>query len=66
MCNSNEKPGCKLIGEDGNIFNLCAIASRTLKRSNMYAEADEMWKRVQRAKNNDEALMIIGEYVNVY
>ena len=66
MCNSNGKPGCKLIGEDGNIFNLCGIASRTLKRNNMYAEADEMWKRVQTAKNNDEALMIIGEYVDIY
>ena len=66
MCNSKKKPDCKLIGEDGNIFNLCGIASRTLKNNNMYAEADEMWKRVQASQSYDEALMIIGEHVNVY
>lgn len=36
------------------------------KRNNMYAEADEMWNRVHKAKNNDETLMIIGEYVDIY
>ena len=29
------RPKCALIGEDGNIFNLMGIASRTLKRNNM-------------------------------
>ena len=66
MCNSNEKPGCKLIGEDGNIYNLCAIASSTLKSNNMYADADEMWKRVQKSGSYEEALMIISDYVNIY
>lgn len=28
-----KKPDCKLIGEDGNIFNLMGIASRTLVKT---------------------------------
>ena len=41
-----EKPKCALIGEDGNIFNLMGIASRTLKRNGMQEEAKEMCNRI--------------------
>ena len=30
-----EKPDCPLIGQNGNIFNLAGIASRTLKENGM-------------------------------
>ena len=30
----NVKPRCKLINKNGNIFNLLAIASRTLRENN--------------------------------
>lgn len=59
------KPKCKLIGEDGNIFNLCGIARRVLKREKMYDEADEMADRVVKAESYDDALSIIGEYVDI-
>lgn len=59
------KPKCKLIGEDGNIFNLLGIASRTLKRENLKEEADEMVARVYDSKSYQEALAIIGEYVEI-
>lgn len=29
------KPDCPLIGQDGNIFNLMGIASRTLRRNGL-------------------------------
>ena len=45
----SKKPKCPLIGQDGNIFNLMGIASKTLKRNGMY----------------DEALSIIDEYVEI-
>lgn len=35
----SKKPKCPLIGQDGNIFNLIGIASKTLKRNGMYDEA---------------------------
>lgn len=60
------KPKCALIGEDGNIFNLMGIASKTLKRNDMREEATEMCKRItSEAKSYDEALMIIDEYVEI-
>lgn len=59
------KPECKLIGEDGNIFNLIGIASRTLKRNGMDAEAKEMCDRVFKADSYAMALSIIGDYVDI-
>lgn len=59
------KPTCKLIGEDGNIFNLMGIASRTLKRAGLPEQAKEMYNRITNdAENYDEALVIIMEYVD--
>ena len=31
MENERNKPDCPLIGQDGNVFNIVGIASRTLK-----------------------------------
>lgn len=59
------KPECKLIGEDGNIFNLLAIARRTLNDHGMYKEADEMTNKVTRSGSYYEALAVIGEYVEI-
>lgn len=60
------KPDCELIGQDGNIFNLMGIASRTLKRNGMSDEAKEMTDRITNGSvNYYEALNIIGEYVNI-
>ena len=42
----SKKPKCPLIGQDGNIFNLMGIASKTLKRNGMYDEAKEMCSRI--------------------
>lgn len=60
------KPDCKLIGEDGNIFNLMAIASKTLSECGMRDDAKEMRERITTgAQSYEEALCIIGEYVNI-
>lgn len=64
----NNKPDCKLIGENGNIFNLMAIASRTLKANGLEYYAKEIKVRIidkHEARSYDEALAIIIEYVNV-
>lgn len=42
----NEKPDCPLIGEDGNIYNLMGIASRTLRENGMADKAKEMTTRI--------------------
>lgn len=65
MENERNKPDCPLIGQDGNVFNLIGIASRTLKYNGMAAEAKEMSSRVFASGSYDEALSIIEEYVNI-
>jgi hypothetical protein len=61
------KPKCKLIGEDGNVFNLIGKASRTLQRVGQRKQAYEMKKRIMGggAKSYGDALSIIMEYVEV-
>ena len=59
------KPECKMIGENGNIFNLMGLASRALKRCGMDDEAAEMRGRVMASGSYDEALCVIDEYVEV-
>ena len=62
-----KKPKAKLIGRDGNVFNLIAIASRALKRNGQHDKAAEMLQRITKtAKSYDEALIIIMEYVDVH
>lgn len=65
MENERNKPDCPLIGQDGNVFNLIGIASRTLKENGMASEAKEMSSRVFASGSYGEALSIIGEYVNI-
>ena len=60
------KPRCKLIGEDGNIFNLMSIASKTLKEASMEEQAKEMVEKIYNSKSYIEALAIISEYVEIH
>jgi hypothetical protein len=58
------KPICKLVGQDGNIFNLMGIAIRALQRVGQADKAKEMSVKIKNeAKNYDHALRIIMEYV---
>lgn len=60
-----QKPDCPLIGQDGNIFNLMGIASRTLKQNGLADQAKEMCDRIHESGDYYKALGIIGEYVNI-
>ena len=61
-----EKPDCALIGQDGNMFNLLGIASRTLREHGMGEQAKEMSNRIMTSGvDYNGALNIIGEYVNI-
>lgn len=57
------RPKCPIIGANGNIFNILGIASGTLRRNEMAAEASEMYSRVTSSGSYEEALGIIMEYV---
>lgn len=59
------KPKCKLIGEDGNIFNLLSIARKVLLKNNLVNEALNMQNEVFNSKSYEEALMILDKYVDI-
>lgn len=65
MTSIRKMPSCKLLGEDGNVFNLVGKASKTLKRDGQPEKAKEMCERVFKSHNYSEALVIIGEYVDI-
>lgn len=63
---SAHKPRCKLIGTDGNVFSLTAKASEALKKAGMADKAKEMRDKVFASRSYNEALNIIGEYVDIH
>ncbi len=65
MEQERQKPSCPLIGQNGNIFNLMGLASRTLRQCGMADEAKEMQNRIMGGDchSYEEALRIISEYV---
>lgn len=65
MNNTVERPVCKLIGEDGNIFNLVGIAAKTLKKAGLNNQVVEMQDKVFASDSYDQALSIISEYVKI-
>ena len=62
---STKKPKCKLVGQNGNIFNLGGIASQALKKAGQHKAAKEMVNKMFGAGSYSEALNIISEYVDV-
>jgi hypothetical protein len=66
MENQIGKPSAKIIGQDGNIFNLIGIASRALKQADMADEAKEMQNKIMNGGvDYDGAIQIIMDYVEV-
>ena len=65
MEQEHKKPSCPLVGQNGNIFNLMAVASQALRQNGMTAEAKELQNRIMGSKSSNyyEALGIISEYV---
>ena len=61
-----QKPKCKLVGTDGNIFALIGTACRALQKAGLRDKADELRKRIMsdgEAQSYHEAIAIILEYV---
>jgi len=58
-----DKPVAPLIGANGNIFNLMAIARRALLDNGQLEESRSMLSEVQKSSTYYEGLNIIGKYV---
>ena len=59
------KPRCKLIGEDGNVFAIIGSVSRALKEAGQQDKAVEFQQRAFKAKSYDEVLAMLDDYVEV-
>lgn len=59
-----KKVDAKIIGADGNVFNLIAICRKALKRNGYNKEAEELTKRVTSCPTYEDALCVMQEYVN--
>jgi hypothetical protein len=64
-CFVSRKPKVRLTGQDGNVFNLIGICSRALKKAGRLEEARAMQERVFSCGSYEEALVIMGEYVEI-
>ena len=58
------KPKVKLVGQNGNIYNILGIASRALKEAGYADEAKEMQTEVFASDSYQEALAIVLQYVD--
>jgi rRNA processing protein Krr1/Pno1 len=59
------KPKAKVIGKDGNVFNLIGICQRALKDAKQEDKAKEMCEKIFMSKSYDEALAIMADYCDL-
>lgn len=59
------KPKCKLIGEDGNVFIIIGKVRRTLRSHGMKEEMQEYTTKCENAKSYDEVIRISNDYVEI-
>lgn len=63
------KPACKLIGQNGNVFNLIGITRKTLKSHGLQQELKQFDQRFNDIRESggsyDDVLNLITEFVEV-
>ena len=55
----------KLVGENGNVFNIIAIVSKGLERGGHKDLAKEFKERAFKSESYDAVLILLHEYVEV-
>ncbi|NLH78726.1 MAG: hypothetical protein GX465_17015 [Acidobacteria bacterium] len=59
------KPKCKLVGEDGNVFNIIGRVSKSLQQAGLKKEAAEFQDKAFNSGSYDKVLQLAMEYVEV-
>jgi hypothetical protein len=59
----NEKPVCRLIGEDGNVFNIISRVSKVLRKEVSEEKAKEFREKAIACHSYDEVLGLCDDYV---
>lgn len=65
MSSKNKKPLIKLVGEDGNIFNLLGIETKALRRAGQVDNAKLLSDKIFSCGSYDEALNLIMQFCEV-
>jgi hypothetical protein len=60
-----KKPVCKLIGENGNVFNLAGKVVQVLRKAGQSDQAKKFQEKFVKCGDYDEALRLMMEYVEV-
>jgi hypothetical protein len=60
-----EKPVVKLLGEDGNVFNIIGLTAQALKRAGLSEQAKEYTVKAFAAGSYDEVLRLSMRYCEV-
>ena len=60
-----EKPTCKLIGTDGNVFSIIGKVSNTLKKVGQTDKAKEFCSKAMSSHSYDAVLALCFDYVDV-
>lgn len=60
-----EKPTCKLVGTDGNVFAVIGNVSKALRRAKQDDKVKEFSSRAMQASDYYEVFAIASEYVEI-
>lgn len=60
-----DKPICKLVGTDGNVFAIIGKVTRALKHAGQYDKSKEFMHRATNSGSYDDVLTLVHEYVEV-
>ena len=60
------KPRAKVVGKDGNVFNLLGICRESLAEAGMNDRIDDMISKVVTSKSYEEALATMSEYCELF
>ena len=60
-----KKPEVRLVGENGNIFNLLSIIRKEFIRRNELKIFEKLVEEVENSKSYDNAINVIREYVDI-
>lgn len=59
------KPECKLVGADGNVFNIIGLVSQSLKRAGYYDKSKEFIAKATSSESYYAVLALCSDYVEV-
>lgn len=60
-----DKPKCRLVGTDGNVFAIIGTVSQALRRAKQPEKAQEFQSLAMASSSYDEVLTLCSEFVEV-